>query len=58
MALAAFVITSYAQPAVDQINGRFVGTIPYSENGNSNVPGPVVLPPSASSSFYYLGLSQ
>ena len=57
-ALAAFVITGYAQPAVDQINGRFVGTIPYSANGNSSVPGPVVMPPSASSSFYYLGLSQ
>ena len=57
-ALAAFVITGYAQPAVDQINGRLLGTIPYSANGNSCVPGPVVMPPTASSSFYYLGLSQ
>ena len=34
VAIAAFVITGYTQPAVDQINGRFIGTIPYSVNGN------------------------
>lgn len=56
--LAAFVITGYAQPAVDQINGRFVGTIPYSVNGNTNVPGPISQPPSSGSTLYYLGLAQ
>jgi uncharacterized membrane protein len=58
VALAAFVITGYAQPAVDQINGRFIGTIPYSANGNSNVPGPVTAPPTEGSTLYYLGLAQ
>lgn len=58
VALAAFVITGYSQPAVDQINGRFLGTIPYSVNGNSNVPGPVTAPPAAGSTLYYMGLSQ
>ena len=57
-ALAAFVITGYTQPAVDQINGRFIGTIPYSMNGNTNVPGPVSQPPTSGSNFYYLGLAQ
>ena len=57
-AIAAFVITSHAQPAVDQINGRFVGTIPYSVNGNANVPGAVTAPPTLNSTFYYLGLAQ
>ena len=58
VALAAFVITGYSQPAVDQINGRFIGTIPYSANGNSNVPGPVTAPPTEGSTLYYLGLAQ
>ena len=58
IAIAAFVITGYTQPAVDQINGRFIGTIPYSVNGNSNVPGAVTQPPTTGSNFYYLGLAQ
>ena len=58
VALAAFVITGYSQPAVDQINGRFVGTIPYSVNGNSSVPGPVNAPPAENSTLYYLGLAR
>ena len=48
----------YTQPAVDQINGRFIGTIPYSVNGNSSVPGGVSQPPLPGSNFYYLGLAQ
>lgn len=58
VAIAAFVITGYAQPAVDQINGRFVGTIPYSVGGTTNVPGPVVAPPDPNSTLYFLGLAQ
>jgi hypothetical protein len=57
-ALAAFKITGYTQPAVDQINGMFLGTIPYSVNGNSDVPGGVTQPPLPGSNFYYLGLAQ
>jgi asparagine N-glycosylation enzyme membrane subunit Stt3 len=58
IAIAAFVITGYTQPAVDQINGRFIGTVPYSVNGNTNVPGAVTQPPTTGSNFYYLGLAQ
>jgi uncharacterized membrane protein len=58
VAIAAFVITGYAQPAVDQINGRFIGTIPYSMAGNNSVPGPVTAPPDEGSTLYALGLSQ
>lgn len=54
--LAAFVITSYSQPAVDQINGRFVQVMPYS-TGDS-VPGGLTGPPAANSQFYFLGLTQ
>jgi hypothetical protein len=56
--VAAFVLTSYSQPAVDQINGRFVGTVPYSIGGNENVPGGVTVPPSAGSAVNFLGLAQ
>ena len=35
VALAAFVITGFSQPAVDQITGRFVGTIAYSGTGGA-----------------------
>jgi uncharacterized membrane protein len=58
VAIAAFVITGYAQPAVDQIVGRFVGTIPYSVGGNTSVPGPVTQPPSEGDTLYALGLAQ
>jgi len=58
VALAAFVITGYSQPAVDQINGRFVGTVPYSVNGNAVVPGPITAPPTEGSTLYALGLAQ
>ena len=59
VAIAAFVITGYTQPAVDQINGRFIGTIPYSVNGNTNVPGGGhASRPRSGSNFYYLGLAQ
>jgi hypothetical protein len=54
--IAAFVITSYAQPAVDQINGRFVATLPYSTG--STVPGGITAPPSTDSTFYLIGLAQ
>ncbi len=54
--LAAFVITSYSQPAVDQINGRFVGTIPYSIG--DSVPGGLSGPPASNSQFYFMGLVQ
>lgn len=54
--LAAFVITSYSQPAVDQINGRFVQVMPYS-TGDS-VPGGLTGPPAVNSQFYFLGLTQ
>jgi Flp pilus assembly protein TadG len=58
IAIAAFVVTGYTQPAVDQINGLFNGTVPYSINGNSNVPGAITQPPTPGSNFYYLGLAQ
>jgi len=58
IALAAFVITGYSQPAVDQINGRFIGTIPYSANGNSSFSVTVRGPPREGSTLYYLGLAQ
>ena len=51
-------MTGYSQPAVDQINGRFIGTIPYSVNGNSSVPGGITQAPQPGSNFYYLGLAQ
>ncbi|MBA2720203.1 MAG: hypothetical protein H0U52_13335 [Chloroflexi bacterium] len=58
VAIAAFVITGYAQPAVDQINGRFIGTVPYSVGGSATVPAGTVKPPSPNSTLYYMGLSQ
>jgi Flp pilus assembly protein TadG len=54
--LAAFVIQSYSQPAVDQINGRFVGTIPYSIG--DSVPGGLTGPPATNSQFFFMGLVQ
>lgn len=54
--IAAFVITGYAQPAVDVIEGRFIGTMPYSTG--STVPGGVTAPPVPGSQFYYLGLAR
>jgi hypothetical protein len=56
--VAAFVLTSFSQPAVDQINGRFVGTVPYSVGSNPNVPGGVQAPPSATGGVNFLGLAQ
>jgi len=61
VALAAFVITGYSQPAVDQIDGRFIGTVPYSVGANpdtSVVPGPIMAPPDENSTLYALGLTQ
>jgi hypothetical protein len=58
VALAAFKITGFTQPGVDQINGEFQNLVPYSVNGNSAVPGAVTLPPTSGSNFYYLGLAQ
>jgi len=55
-ALAAFTITGYAQPAVDQINGMYLGTIPYS--AGADVPSGVTAPPTATDKFYYFGLAQ
>jgi hypothetical protein len=54
--IAAFKITGFAQPAVDQINGMFQGTIPYS--AGAAVPGGITAPPTANDKFYYLGLAQ
>jgi Flp pilus assembly protein TadG len=56
VAIAAFTITGFSQPAVDQINGRFEGTIPFSEG--ATVPGGVTAPPSPGMPFYYIGLTQ
>ena len=56
VAIAAFTITGFSQPAVDQINGRFEGTLPYSEG--ATVPGGVTAPPSPANPFYYIGLAQ
>ena len=58
VAIAAFVLTGFAQPAVDQINGRFLGTIPYSVASNPNVPGTVNQPPEENSPLYAIGLAQ
>lgn len=54
--IAAFTITGFSQPAVDQINGRFIGTLPYSEG--TTVPGGITEPPSTDIPFYYIGLTQ
>ena len=59
--LAAFQITGYTQPAVDRINGKFMGTVPYSMGASpdtSVVPGPVTAPPDQGSTLYALGLAQ
>jgi hypothetical protein len=56
--LAAFVITGFSQPAVDQINGRFIGTIPYSVGGKTNVPAGPTAAPDEGSTLYTLGLAQ
>jgi Flp pilus assembly protein TadG len=56
VAIAAFTITGFSQPAVDQINGRFEGTLPFSEG--STVPGGITVPPSPRAPFYYIGLTQ
>jgi Flp pilus assembly protein TadG len=55
-AIAAFQITGYSQPAVDQINGLFKGTYPYT--GNASVPGGLTTPPSAGDKVYFIGLAQ
>jgi hypothetical protein len=54
--IAAFTITGFSQPAVDQINGRFISTLPYSEG--TTVPGGITEPPSTDIPFYYIGLTQ
>jgi Flp pilus assembly protein TadG len=56
IAIAAFTITGFSQPAVDQINGRFEGTLPYSTG--SVVPGGITERPSTEAPFYYIGLAQ
>jgi hypothetical protein len=56
IAIAAFTITGFSQPAVDQINGRFEGTLPYSQG--STVPGGITEPPNPTAPFYYIGLAQ
>lgn len=57
-AIASFKITGFAQPAVDQINGMYQGTVPYSVGGEPSVPGGVTAPPTASDKFFYFGLAQ
>jgi Flp pilus assembly protein TadG len=54
--IAVFTITSFSQPAVDQINGRFEGTLPYSKGATA--PGGNAAVPNALSPFYYIGLVQ
>ena len=54
--IAAFTITSFSRPAVDQINGRFEGTLPYSQGATTA--GGITRPPSAKSPFYYIGLAR
>jgi Flp pilus assembly protein TadG len=54
--LAAFVITGFAEPPIDQINGRFVGTISYSLA--SSVGGGVVSRPEEGDPLYAIGLAQ
>jgi hypothetical protein len=54
--IAAFTITSFSRPAVDQINGRFEGTLPYSQGATTA--GGITKPPSAKSPFYYIGLAR
>jgi Flp pilus assembly protein TadG len=54
--IAVFTITSFSQPAVDQINGRFEGTLPYSKGATA--PGGNAAVPDADSPFYYIGLVQ
>ena len=54
--ISAFVLTGFTQPAVDQISGRFVGTLPYSIG--DTVPGGISAPPTAGSSLYFIGLTQ
>jgi Flp pilus assembly protein TadG len=56
VAIAAFTITSFSKPAVDQINGRFEGTLPYSQG--ASVSSRITIAPSPDSPFYYIGLSQ
>ena len=56
VAIAAFTITSFSTPAVDQINGRFQGTLPYSQGATA--PGGIKLHPKVASPFYYIGLAQ
>jgi len=53
--VVAFVLTSYDQPAVDQIVGRFVNTMPYSSG--DQVPGGVTAPPASGDAFYLIGLA-
>ena len=54
--VAAFTITGFAEPAVDQISGRFEGTLPYS--AGAGLPGGVSSPPTLDDPFYYIGLAQ
>ncbi len=55
--LAAVTITGFSLgTVVDQINGRFEGTLPYSKG--TTAPGGNRLPPSPDSPFYYIGLVQ
>jgi hypothetical protein len=50
--LAAMVLTSYDQPAVDDIQGYFVGVYPY-----TSVPaGVTASPPSKDDSLVFMGL--
>jgi hypothetical protein len=52
----AMVLTDFDQPAIDQINGRFVTTMPYSTG--DTIPGGVTAPPSAGDPFYFIGLAK
>ncbi len=55
-ALASFKITGFAQPAVDQINGMYQGTVPYT--AGASVPGGLTGPPTMNDKFYFFGLAQ
>jgi Flp pilus assembly protein TadG len=56
--LAAFVLTGVSTGSIDRIDGRFVGTIPYSVASDPNVPGTVNQPPEQDSTLYAIGLAQ
>jgi Putative Flp pilus-assembly TadE/G-like len=54
--IAAFVLTSRAQPAVDNIRGYFVNIYPYTEPVPGGTSGNPSTPPSPTDTSFFLGL--